>query len=153
MKHQPRNSVFGSKISSPGKEHVGDETVRAAFLYEQLEWVLEQREGVDEFGEGIGVSDEVNALEAFGEADVGGRELDGSEVDLGLEILGNSLCCFGEHGCVERGGDYSCLDAAGGEESGHVEGWEHVALSHQWEEKDVKLTSFSHIVLENRDRE
>ncbi|KAK9287354.1 hypothetical protein L1049_015771 [Liquidambar formosana] len=89
----------------------------------------------------------------FGEADVGGGELDGSEVDLGLEILGNSLCCFGEDGCVERGGDYSYLDAAGGEESGHVEGWEHVALSHQWEEKDVKLTSFSHVVLENREGE
>lgn len=46
-------------------------------------------------------------------------------------------------GEVERSGDYGGFDASGCEKFGHLYSRYHVAMSHEWQEEDVKPVKFT----------
>ena len=122
MEDQPRNSVLGCCVRGPREEHVGDEGVRAEFLYEIFKRLLEQGKGVEEFAVEFLVGDCIQILKAIGEANLFCREFDEFEGDFGGGVLG-FLDGFGKERGVERGGDYGGPDASGCKEPDHVQGW------------------------------
>lgn len=54
-----------------------------------------------------------------------------------------SLDVLQVNGEVEMGGDYGGLDASGCKKSGHLDSRDHVSMSHERQEEDVKSMKFT----------
>ncbi|KAL0915331.1 hypothetical protein M5K25_015743 [Dendrobium thyrsiflorum] len=96
----------------------------------KLDLLSEKGEGFHEGFEEIRGGDEVDVFAAGGEAGVGGGEGELDEADGVMGVL-DAVNNGANAGGVNWGGDESDDGAGGGEEAGHVDHGDHVALSHE----------------------
>ncbi|KAK3161381.1 hypothetical protein QOZ80_1BG0076370 [Eleusine coracana subsp. coracana] len=137
---QTRDAVRRRGVHGPGEEAVGDDRVGAVRGQERVERVAEELDRVEELVAVVLRVERGTALYAWGEPHVGEgdhEEVDGwgggAEEEPGVGAVHGRA----DHGGVHGGGQDGALDAARGEERGHVGRRDHVARRQEGEEEDV----------------
>ncbi|KAJ6838714.1 scopoletin glucosyltransferase-like [Iris pallida] len=139
VEDEPRYAELGRGVVSPREEHVRDDAVREEVSEDEVERLAEPPRGVDE-GRHFCRRDGGQVLAAGGKAGVR-REGDEEEPHrLGDRPVIGAVEERLDEVRVRRGGEDAGLDAAHGEELGHVEHREHVALGHEREEEHAETT-------------
>ncbi|PON40836.1 hypothetical protein PanWU01x14_294390, partial [Parasponia andersonii] len=111
VEYECGNPRFGGQVCGPREEGIGHEAVRAVSFQEKVELGSELAASFEEFELILGRRDHVDALDPFGESDLGARDVDGENFDLGAQSSA-FLDCLGENMSEVRGGQNGGFQAA-----------------------------------------
>ncbi|KAJ6797208.1 scopoletin glucosyltransferase-like [Iris pallida] len=140
MEDEPRYAELSRSIVGPWEERVGHDAVGEELSQDPVELFAKPGYHIEELEEQVQGGDGRDVLAPFGQA---GARREGDEPEADHWVAG----AVGprderlHEGRVRGGGEDGGLDAAHGEELGHVERREDVALAHEGEEEHAEATT------------